>query len=141
MKIFSWILFLLLVFVFGGAYFLASFSLFDEPKKVKLFDLSYQNQNYSVVSFFGSAVTSGSVQLFEINKNGNEAHKGFLSTNLYYEKGQFNKINDSIFRCVFSDGRNRKDTVLLNMKTKKVSYYSDSLYAAWLSSETNPSKK
>ncbi|WP_338812684.1 hypothetical protein V9L05_15070 [Bernardetia sp. Wsw4-3y2] len=89
--------------------------------------MSYQNQNYSLVAFHGNAATNASVQLFQMDNNGNEVHKGFSSTNLYYEKGQFNKINDSIFRCFFSDGRNRKDTILLNMETKKMSYYSDSL--------------
>ncbi len=128
MKIFSWFLFFFVLLFFGVVYFFASFSLFDEPQKVKLLDFSYKNQNYSIISVFGNAATNGSVQLFEIDNNGNEAHKGFLSTNLYYEKGQFNKINDSIFRCFFSDGRNRKDTVLLNMETKKMSYYSDSLF-------------
>ena len=125
MKISSWLLLAFVLLLSVIMYFFASFSLFDEPKKVRLLDFSYKNQNYSIVSVFGNAATNGSVQLFEIDNNGNEAHKGFLSTNLYYEKGQFNKINDSIFRCVFSDGRNRKDTVLLNMETKKMDYYSN----------------
>ena len=136
-KISSWI-FLFLLF-FGVVYFLTSFSLFDEPQKVKLFDLSHKNQNYTVVSVFGNAATNGSVQLFEIDSNGNEIQNNFLITRSYFKKGYPIQINDSLFKYVLIDS-SVTDTVLLNMEAKKMDYYSDSLLNAVLTSKTNTSK-
>ena len=126
MKIFSWLLFFFFLFLFGIVYFFASFSLFDEPQKVKLLDFSYKKQDYSIISVFGNTVTNGSVQLFEIDNNGNEIQNHFLITRPYFKKGYQIKINDSLFKYVLIDG-SVTDTVLLNMETKKMDYYSDSL--------------
>ena len=120
MKIFNWILFFCILLFFGIVYFFASFSLFEEPQKVKLFDLSYQNQKYEVVSVSGNAVTNYSVQLYS-----DETQHAFLITRSCFQKGYQTKLNDSIFQCIFIDGRNTKDTVLLNMETKKMGYYSE----------------
>ncbi len=140
MKIFSWLLFFFALLFFGIVYFFVSFSLFDEPQKVKLLDFSYKNQNYSIVSVFGNAATNGSVQLFEIDRNGNEIQNHFLITRPYFKKGYQIQINDSLFKCVLIDG-SITDTVLLNMETKKMDYYSDSLLNTWISPQTNSSKK
>ncbi|WP_291726456.1 hypothetical protein [Bernardetia sp.] len=125
MKIFSWVLFACILLFFGAIYFLASFSLFDESQKIKLFDLSYKTQSYIIVSVNGNATTNSSVQLFEIDNGGNEIQHSFLNTRPYYTKGYQNRLNDSIFQCIFIVGTGRKDTVLLNMKTKKMNFHSE----------------